>query len=94
MKLPNGLQLSAAILETLFAIPILGGTIILGLMWIPLALALVLHIVALVFTQKANSSKTGPIIGIVASVLGFIPFVGWLLHVSAAVFNWIGAFKK
>ena len=94
MKIHNGLQLGAAMLETLYAIPILGGTIIVSLFWIPLAIALVIHIASLVFTLKEKGNKTGPIMGIIASVLGFIPFVGWLLHVLAAVFNYIGACKK
>jgi len=87
------LKLAMAILETIFAIPIFGGTLILALLWTPLGLALIGHIVTLVFSKKENKKITPSVLGIVASVLGFIPIIGWILHIIAAIFNWIGAFK-
>jgi len=88
------LQLGTAILETLFAIPVVGAMIIIGGLWIPLAVGLVAHILTLVFTIQMGGRKLGPIMGIIACTVGIIPFVGWVLHIFAAIFNWIGAFKE
>lgn len=88
----NNIKLGMAIYETILAIPLLGGLIIISFAWTPLAIALAGHIVALVFSVEYNKKKTGPIIGIVASVLGIIPFVGMILHILAAIFNYREAF--
>lgn len=72
-------------LEAFFAIPILGGIIIFGTSWAPLGIMLALHIVTLVFAAREYTSKTGSIFGIVTSVVGVIPFLGFVMHVVTAV---------
>jgi hypothetical protein len=81
-------------LEAFLAIPLLGAAVILGLAWTPLLLMLIFHIITLVLSVKAGTAKVGPILGIVASCLGIIPFVGWALHVIAAVFLMINAAQE
>ena len=81
-------------LEALLGIPVLGGTIIISLLWTPLILMLILHIVGLVISVKANAKKVGHILGIVTSCLGFIPFVGMVLHILSAIFLLIEAAKN
>ena len=88
------IQLGTAIVETVFALPVIGAAIILGCLWIPLLLGLILHIVALVFTVQKGGRKLGPIMGIIACTVGVIPFVGFVLHILAAIFNFVGAFKR
>jgi hypothetical protein len=88
----SGMKLACAIGETILAIPILGAMIIIGLLWTPLLLMGVLHIVTLSLTSKERK-MAGNILGIVASAIGWIPFVGFVLHILAAVFCWIEAFK-
>lgn len=78
-------------LEAFLAIPVLGALVIIGLIWIPLFIMLALHIVTLVFTKQDGGPITGSILGIVASCLGWIPFVGWILHVLAAIFLMVNA---
>lgn len=80
-------------LEAFLAIPVLGGIIIVRLLWIPLAIMLVLHIVTLVLTKKDGGASAGSILGIVTSCVGWIPFVGWVMHILTAVFLMIGAAK-
>jgi choline-glycine betaine transporter len=84
----NGLKMSCAICETVLAVPIIGGTIILGMFWIPLLLMLVLHIVTLSLTKDVRP-VTGNIFGILGSVLGWIPVLGWLLHLLSAIYCWV-----
>jgi len=80
-------------LEALLGIPVLGASIILGLFWSPLVIMLALHIVTLVLTKKDGGRSTGSILGIVTSCLGWIPFVGMVLHILSAIFLMIDASK-
>lgn len=80
-------------LEALLGIPVLGATIIVGLLWTPLLVMLVLHIITLVLTQKDGGASTGSILGIVTSCIGWIPFVGMIMHILSAIFLMINAAK-
>lgn len=77
--------------EAFLGIPIIGGAFILSLLWLPLLVMLILHIVTLVLTQKDGGSSVGSILGIVASCLGWIPGVGMIMHILAAIFLMINA---
>ncbi|WP_367579308.1 hypothetical protein [Shouchella patagoniensis] len=81
-------------LEALWGFPMIGGLLILSLAWVPLGIMLILHIIGLVFAAKENRSKTGHILGVLASALGWIPGVGMILHILAAVFLMIEAGKN
>jgi len=81
-------------LEALLGIPVLGGTIVVSLLWLPLLFMLVLHIVTLVLAKKANMSANGNVLGIVTSCLAWIPFVGMILHILSAIFIMMDAARK
>ncbi|WP_242291590.1 hypothetical protein [Bacillus cereus group sp. BfR-BA-01356] len=81
-------------LEALLGIPVLGGTIVVSLLWLPLLFMLVLHIVTLVLAKKANMSANGNMLGIVTSCLAWIPFVGMILHILSAIFIMMDAARK
>ncbi|MBW2995265.1 hypothetical protein KY312_02845 [Candidatus Woesearchaeota archaeon] len=83
------LKLVTAIGETVLAVPLLGGLLVVSTLWITLGIMLVLHILTLIFCNKRKLPITGNIIGIVASVLGIIPVLGWILHIVTAVFLWL-----
>lgn len=78
-------------LEALLAIPVLGAMLIMGLYWTPLLLMLIFHIVALVLTIQAGRMTRGHILGIIASAVGWIPGVGFVLHILTAIFLLIEA---
>ncbi|WHY67842.1 hypothetical protein [Neobacillus sp. SuZ13] len=81
-------------LEALLGIPVLGGTIVLSLVWTPLAIMLILHIVTLVITKKEGSgSITGSVLGIITSCIGWIPFVGMIMHIISAIILMVDAAK-
>jgi hypothetical protein len=44
-----------------------------------------LHIVTLVFSKKENRPIAGNVLGIVTSCIGWIPFVGMILHIITAI---------
>jgi len=80
--------------EAFLGIPIVGGTIILSLAWIPLFIMMAVHVIIIVIALKSKHDlPTGNIIGIGASVLGFIPGIGMVLHIVAAVFILLEALK-
>lgn len=80
-------------LEALIGFPIIGGTIVISLAWTPLLLMLALHIVSLVISSKEGRKKNGHILGIVTSCVGWIPFVGMVMHILSAIFLLIEAGK-
>ncbi|WP_096274073.1 hypothetical protein [Paucisalibacillus globulus] len=81
-------------LEALLGIPVLGGMIIVGLLWTPLLIMLILHIITLVLTKKDGGASTGSILGIVTSCIGWIPVVGMIMHILSAVFLMVNAAKE
>ena len=94
MKLSNWLMLAMGIVECILGFPVLGGALIITFLWIPMILALVGHIAVLVFTLNAKRKIAPSVMGIVANTVGLIPIVGMILHILAAIFNMVGAFRK
>lgn len=80
-------------LEAILAIPFIGATIIIGFFWLPLLFMLALHIVTLVLTRRDGGAYTGSVLGIITSCIGWIPFVGMVMHILSAVFLMIDATK-
>lgn len=86
----KNLMLATAIGETVLAIPIISGIFIISTMYIPLLVMLVLHILVIVMWNKlGKSTSVWSVLGIITSVLGWIPFVGWALHVITAILLWV-----
>ncbi|WP_421381688.1 hypothetical protein ACOJQI_20780 [Bacillus salacetis] len=79
--------------EAVLGIPVLGAAIVIGFLWFPLVIMLVLHIITLVLTAKDEGAKTGSILGIVTSCIAWIPFIGMIMHIISAVFLMIDASK-
>ncbi|MEW8967023.1 hypothetical protein [Exiguobacterium alkaliphilum] len=82
----RNLKWLGAAFEAFLGIPILGGLFIISMGYSPLGFMLAFHIVVLVLSlTRLNRLSFGPIVGITASVLGFIPIVGMMLHWAAAI---------
>lgn len=81
-------------LELLLAIPFLGGLIVLSTVYVALGIMLVLHIVTLIMSRDESEPVYGSVMGIITSVLAWIPFVGWLLHVVTAVLLLVSASSR
>jgi hypothetical protein len=80
-------------LEALLAIPVLGASIVISLAWVPLGIMLILHIITLVLSKKNDELIYGSVVGIVTSLVAWIPFVGFVMHVLSAVFLMVTAAK-
>lgn len=77
--------------EAFLAIPVVGGTFIVSLLWTPLMLMFILDIVTLVLTKKDGGASTGGILGIITSCISWIPVVGMIMHILSAIFLMINA---
>jgi len=77
------LVLVMACLELFWGLPVIGGSIIVMLVWIPLIINLIVHIGLLIACIITGEKIAPSVMGIVASVVGFIPFVGMVLHLVA-----------
>ncbi|MGE7273573.1 hypothetical protein ACQKK5_19180 [Brevibacillus panacihumi] len=80
-------------LEAILAIPFLGASIVLSLAWVPLGIMLILHIITLILSKNNNELIYGSVVGIVTSLVAWIPFVGFVMHVLSAIFLMVTAAK-
>lgn len=82
----RNLKWLGAAFEAFLGIPALGGLFIISMGYTPLGFMLVFHIVLLVVSlSRLKRLSIGAIVGITASMLGFIPFLGMMLHGVAAI---------
>lgn len=82
------------VFELILAIPVIGGLIVVSSSYSVLGIMLALHIATLVFSVMHKEAKYGSIVGIVTSVLGWIPFVGWFLHLVSAILLMVSAAQR
>lgn len=80
--------------EICLAIPLFGAAIVIGSYYTALGVMLVLHIVTLILSSKNNEPIYGSVLGIVTSLVAWIPFVGWILHLLSGIFLMVTAAKK
>jgi hypothetical protein len=79
--------------EAILGIPVLGAAIVIGLMWIPLGVMFILHIVTLVLSKQNNEPIYGSIMGVITSLVAWIPGVGIIMHILSAIFLMVTAAK-
>lgn len=94
MKTSTMLKWGSAIFELVLAVPIIGGLIVMGTSYVALGFAFVLHLITLIVSTREQRSTTASIAGIITSVLGWIPFLGWLLHTVTAIMLLISAYRN
>ena len=81
-------------LEIFLGIPVLGGLIIIGTYYTPLFVMFVLHVVTLILSARNREAKYGSILGVVTSLVAWIPFVGMILHIVTGILLMVSAAKK
>jgi hypothetical protein len=94
MKVSTILKWVSGGLEALLGIPVLGGAIVLSMAWTPLIIMAILHIVTIVFATREGQAKAGNILGLITSLIGWIPFVGMVMHIISAVLIMVDAYKS
>lgn len=88
------LLLITGIFEIIIGVPVLGGLIVINMLYVPLVVMLALHIVTLVLASQHNADKHGSILGIVTSVIAIIPVVGMIMHLITGVLLLVSASKS
>ncbi|GEK57657.1 hypothetical protein CHL76_01000 [Marinococcus halophilus] len=81
-------------IELFLGIPIIGGLIIFGTGYLPLQIMLVVHIIALIASIYDKQKKSGNILGIITSVVGYIPVVGMFMHILTGIWLIVEAFSQ
>ncbi|WP_407673358.1 hypothetical protein [Paenibacillus silvisoli] len=81
-------------MELVLAIPVLGALIIIGNSYVPLVIMFFLHLITLVLSMKSNESKYGSVLGIITSIVAWIPFVGWILHLLSGIMLLVSASRR
>nr|WP_106783101.1 hypothetical protein [Lysinibacillus timonensis] len=79
--------------EAILAIPLFGGLMVLMSSWQLLTIALVLHIITFAIAISNRTSVAPSILGIVTSLIAFIPIIGWFMHVITAICLYISAYR-
>ncbi|MFF2481760.1 hypothetical protein [Paenibacillus sp. NPDC058071] len=91
MQTAKTLKWVTGALELVLGIPILGGLIVMGFWYIPLGIMFILHIITLVLSSQAGTSKYGSIVGLITSLLAWIPILGMILHLTSAILLMVSA---
>lgn len=85
MSLSRVMRWITGVLEALLGIPFLGGIYILSQAWTPLIVMLFLHIVTWIFTHRDRGITAGSILGVITSLIAWIPLVGMIMHIITAI---------
>jgi uncharacterized membrane protein len=94
MSNSRAMKLLTGVLEAVLAIPVLGGFIVIASGYWVLVVMCVLHAVALIVCVRHQDSYYGSVMGIVTSMLAWIPFLGWLLHLVTAILLFVSALRS
>ncbi|PEJ57375.1 hypothetical protein CN692_13255 [Bacillus sp. AFS002410] len=71
--------------ECILAIPLIGGLVVISSHYSALLIMLVLHIIAIVASGNRGLKLIGSKFGIITCLLGWIPFLGMILHMLTAI---------
>ncbi len=78
--------------ELVLAIPVVGGLIVIGSSYGTIVTALVIHAIILIFRFVRGDSKVVPILALIGTLLTWIPFIGWFIHLCIAIAYFIDFF--
>ncbi|MBY3622375.1 hypothetical protein HGO21_22925 [Acinetobacter sp. CUI P1] len=80
--------------EIILAIPILGAAIVVFSGYSVLGFMFIFHLITLILSLKNNESIYGSVLGIVTSLLAWIPIVGWVLHLITGILLMVSGGQK
>jgi hypothetical protein len=80
--------------EIILAIPFLGATIVVFSGYSVLGLMFILHLVTLIVSSRYQEPIYGSVLGIVTSLLAWIPIVGWVLHLITGILLMVSGGQK
>ncbi|CAG7650184.1 hypothetical protein ACFQI7_28865 [Paenibacillus allorhizosphaerae] len=80
--------------EVFLAIPVVGAAVVLGSAYTALGVMFILHVITLILSAKNKEPFYGSILGIITSVLAWIPLLGWILHLITGILLMVTAAQK
>lgn len=84
-KTARTIKWTIIVFESYFSMPVLGH-LTYALLYIMLMPVMVtLHVVAFIVSKLTDEPSMPHIIGVITAIIGFIPVIGWLLHITTLV---------
>ncbi|WNB91212.1 hypothetical protein [Bacillus sp. NEB1478] len=80
-------------IEAFLGIPFLGGIIVIASGWAPLQFMFFLHLVTFIVCLVQKQRFHGSIVGMITSLVAFIPGLGMVMHLLTAVILFIDAVR-
>ncbi|GGF65934.1 hypothetical protein GCM10010912_08730 [Paenibacillus albidus] len=80
--------------EIVLAIPFLGGALVIGSGYSALGLMFILHLITLILSSKNREPFYGSVVGILTSLIAWIPIVGWVMHLISGILLMVSAAQK
>lgn len=80
--------------EALLGIPLIGAGIVMGFSYTPLFIGFILHAITLILANRRGLSAYGNILGIVTSLVAWIPFLGFIMHIITTIVIAIDAARQ
>lgn len=93
MEISRIFKLITAVFEALLGFPILGGLFVFFNGWTPLLFMLVLHTITLVLTRMDKGTGAASVLGIITSLIAWIPGVGMVMHWITSLALFISALR-
>jgi len=86
------LKFISAACEAFLGIPFIGGAYIIANLWTPLLFMFIFHIIVYAIAKSQGVTAYGNIVGIFASLFGWIPVLGMFLHIISGIAIFISVF--
>jgi len=80
--------------EVFLAIPVVGAAVVMGSAYTALGVMFILHVITLILSAKNKEPFYGSILGVITSVLAWIPLLGWILHLITGILLMVTASQK
>ncbi|MNW31508.1 hypothetical protein D3C74_84270 [compost metagenome] len=94
MSMSRVLKWISGVLELILAIPIIGGSIVIGTSYSALGFMFALHLITVILSLRNQEPIFGSVFGIITSAIAWIPIIGWLLHLITAILCMITGAKR
>lgn len=88
------LKAICGVLELVLGIPVLGGLIVIGMSYTPLGVMFVLHLITLILSLNSKEPSYGPVVGIITSIIAWIPIVGMIMHIISGILLLINSTQR
>jgi hypothetical protein len=93
MKLSVWAKVVSGLFELILAIPIIGGLIVIGNGYLPLTIVFFLHLTTLIICVAAKHSFKSSVLGMITSLIAWIPVVGWIFHGLTSIALFVSAYQ-